>query len=135
MNDQILTKRVELKPFPVKFIFIGYSNDDAFLSFCVNEGIKIDENSKCEDVNYVFIKGPDVYIVFYLPALDNIGVIAHEAIHAVDKMFQILGQPEQRIDNDELFPYYTQFLVNEAITLLTENEILSLTFNNQDNEK
>lgn len=52
--------------------------------------------------------GTDVFVI--LPKTFDIGVIAHESIHAIHFVFQISGVHADR-DNDEHLCYHVQYLV------------------------
>lgn len=136
MDNNLFFKNFLMEPFHVSFNIIAYNDERSFIEYCINQGIKLDDNTvDMVASSYVHCSGSNIYIIFYINELDNIGTIAHESIHAVDKMFQAIGQPDYTILNDELIPYYTSFIVNQVIEFLKENNFLSLIFNLQANEK
>lgn len=135
MNENLISTQFFLNPLPIQVKIIGCKNEESLSNYLINEGIELNDNSFPKNDTYVFLRGKTVYLIIYLSEFDNLGTICHESIHIVDKIFQAIEQPEHTITNDELIPYYTGYLVNQIIQFLEENEILTLTFNNQVNEK
>lgn len=133
-KEKTISHKFILDPFPIEINLIGCKEKESLLNYFVNEGIEVDNNSLPDHSAYVFLRGESIYLVIYLPGLDNIGTICHESIHIVDKLFQAIEQPDHTITNDEFIPYYTGFITNQIIDFLKEHEIISLTFNLNKNE-
>jgi hypothetical protein len=70
-----------------------------------------DEDLSKDCAGFVFQKGKSDYYVILLPGVPC-GVIAHESVHLIGRIFKDRGQ-EADYENDEVYAYYVGWIAGE----------------------
>ena len=110
---------IELYPFDV-IVSIGQTNDELYEDISGNltkkQFLKIFKNQSSPALT-AYKKGQPLIIRFLKEeTFNNVGIIAHEAFHAVSYILSNIGIPFS-LDTEEAYTYLLQYLVNEIVKI------------------